>query len=147
MVRRAVPELIRMRMNGNEERDLVAKMNVFGWILFTVLVALSFVYLPPKISLGIAMGGLLVQINLAVLYRFVRRALRPGVRVSPVVTLIKYNLCFLATAVVIMVLMIGKYVDGMGLLAGLGLFVLNVFIIVALTALRIVYKTIMKEAV
>jgi hypothetical protein len=136
-----------MGMNGKEERDLVAKMNVFGWIVFPIPAALSFVFLSSKVSLGIVLGGLLVQINLALLHRFTRRALRPGVRVNPVAVLIKYNLCFLATVVVILALTVGGLVDGMGLLAGLGLFVLNVFTIVAFTAVKIVYKTFMKEAV
>jgi hypothetical protein len=134
-------------MSGQEERDLVLRLNINGWVIFLAMALTSLVYLPREITIGVFLGGLLVAINLSFLHRAVVRALEPGNRVTPKSILPKFYLCFLATVGVIFVLISQHLVDGLGLLMGLSVFILNVFFIVIHLAGKIVYRTITKEAV
>ncbi|MEW5724678.1 MAG: ATP synthase subunit I, partial [Thermodesulfobacteriota bacterium] len=114
-------------MKGREEQELVARLNLCGWIIFLALGAASFMSLPLATSLGVILGGLLVTANLALLHRFVNRALVPGTRVKIRSVLFKYYLCFLGTLALIVVVMVGDLADELGLLIGLSVFAVNLF--------------------
>lgn len=133
-------------MSGQIERDLVFRLNLNGWVIMAALTLASLVYLPLKMVPGVAVGGLLVSVNLLLLRRAVSRALAPGSRVTPKNVLLKYYLSFAATCLIIFILISQHLVDGLGLLLGLSAFVLNVFFIVIQLAGKIIYKTITKEA-
>jgi hypothetical protein len=134
-------------MSGQEERELVLRLNINGWVIFLAMTVASVVYLPSEITMGVFLGGLLVAVNLSLLHRAVARALQPGNRVTPQSILPKFYLCFFATVTIIFVLISQNLVDELGLLLGLSVFILNVFFIVIPLAGKIVYRTITKEAV
>ena len=134
-------------MSGQEERDLVIRLNLYGWVIFCALVLTSLVYLPLDITVGVIVGGLLVTVNLYLLQRVVTRALRLGARVTPKSVLPRYYLCFLVTCLIIFIFISQHLVNGLGLLLGLSVFVLNVFLVAIELTAKIVYKTVTKEAV
>lgn len=134
-------------MSGLVERRTVLRLNVFAWIVFLAFTVSSFIHLPFEVSLGVLIGGLLVVVNLALLQVFARRALSPGAKVKIGPVLFKYYASFLATLVVIFVLMLGGFVNQTGLLIGLSVFAIALFAVAAHLAAVIVYKTIVKEAV
>lgn len=134
-------------MSGGEERDLVFRLNLNGWVVLFALILTSLVFLSLEMTAGVVVGGLLVTVNLQLLHRAVSRALNPGRRVTPQSVLPKFYLCFLATGMIIFILISQHLVNGLGLLLGLSVFLLDVFLVVAHLAGKIVYKTITKEAV
>ncbi len=134
-------------MNGREERELVLRLYFYGWIVFLALLGASLALFPMDVTAGTAVGGLLVMGNLHLLRRTVLKALVPGNRVTPGSVLPFFYLCFILTGAVIFVLISQHIVNGLGLLLGLSVFIVNVFLVVARLTGKIVYKTIMKEAV
>ena len=133
-------------MSGYEEKDLVDRLFVNGWIIFTALLITCFILLPPGVAISMAIGGLIVMINLIFLRRAVRGALESGRRVTPLSVLPGFYLCFFLTAFLIFSLISLKVVNCLGLLLGLSVFVLTVFFVVIHLTGRIVYKTLTKEA-
>jgi len=134
-------------VNGQEERDLVLRLKVNGWVIMLALSLASLVYLPSDMTAGVIIGGLLVTINLHLLQRAVNRALTPGSRITPKNILPKFYLCFLATAAILFLMISQHLVHELGLLLGLSVFLWNLLILVIHLAGKIVYKTLMKEAV
>ena len=134
-------------MNRPEELELVFQLCLNGWVILVALGAASAFYLPAGMTAGVILGALLVAINLSLLYRAVKRSLNSEIKVSPKKVLPGFYLCFLATVVIVSILITQQVVDRLGLLMGLGVFALDVFIVVAQQAGRIVYRTITKEAV
>ena len=133
-------------MNDHEGRKIVFRLMLNGWVMFISLTVASLIFLPLRVTLGVAVGGLLVAINLTLLNRVVRKALAPGSRITPQSVLPKYYLTFAATCLIIFVLISQHLVDELGLLMGLSLFIVNVFIVVFHLAGKILYETITKEA-
>ena len=134
-------------MTIRNELELTGQLWLNGLVLWIALSVSSAVYFPVKMSAGVVVGGLLAVLNLALLKRIVKQALTPGFQLRLRSILIRFYLCFAATAAVIVVLMLTRSVDGHGLLLGLGVFIFSVFVVVAQVAGSIVYKVITKEAV
>lgn len=132
---------------NREEQDLVTHLNLAGWIFFLCLGLVCVASCPPKITASFMIGGMLVMVNLHFLKRVVMRASAQGSRVSPTSVLPKYYLMFALTVLVIYILISQHLVNPLGLLLGLGVFVMAVFSVVGYWACRIIYKTITKEAV
>lgn len=134
-------------ISGQDERKLVTRLNSTGWIIMAVLTTVSVLYLPLEVSLGVAVGGLMVTVNLTLLHRLVFKASEPGSRVTPKNVLPKYYLRFLATLAILFVLISQNLVNPLGLLLGLLVFFLDVMGVVLALSLKLVYQTITKEAV
>jgi len=134
-------------MNGPKESELIIKLNLNAWLIMVALSLSSLLFFPLEITAGVMVGGLLVSINLHLLRRVIVRALAPGSRVSPGSVLIKYYLCFLATGVIIFILISQGLIDGLGLLLGLSTFIINIFMFLFHQTGIIIYKLIIKEAV
>ena len=133
--------------NGEDERTLTTQLNITGWVILGVLTTFSVFYLPLEASLGVAVGGLMVTLNLSLLQRVVYKASAPGSKVTPGQVLPKYYLRFLATLAVLFILISQNVVHPLGLLLGLSVFFLDVMSVVLMLSLKLVYKTITKEAV
>ncbi|MBU2547455.1 MAG: hypothetical protein KKB20_03500 [Proteobacteria bacterium] len=134
-------------MIGQDERDLVIRLNLNCWVLLTAVLLGSVLYLPLHLIPGVAVGGLMVTGNLFLLFRVVDKALKLGSKIEPKDVLPRYYVTFIGTCVLIFILISQRLVDELGLLLGLATFVLGLFALVVELAGRIVYKTITKEAV
>ncbi|MFH1139257.1 MAG: ATP synthase subunit I [Pseudomonadota bacterium] len=134
-------------INGQDERKLVTRLNSTGWVILAVLTTVSVSFFPLEASLGVAMGGLLVTVNLSLLHRLVFKASEPGSRITPGMVLPKYYLRFAATLALLFILISQNLVHPLGLLLGLSVFFLDVMGVVLLLSLKLVYQTITKEAV
>ncbi len=111
-------------------------MIFFGASLF------GFILAPPDFARGIFFGGLLVTINFHLLAKTLKKALTPPHLASHNLVLIKYYIRFMVTAIIIVILIAGHYVNPLGLVIGLSVVVASVF----LAALRELKILIFKEA-
>jgi hypothetical protein len=103
----------------------------------------GFLLLPPNFATGILTGGLLVTINFHMLYRTLKKAFTPPCLSSYQVVLFKYYLRFMATAVIIFILISKHVVNPLGLVLGLSVVVVSI----VLAAMWEIKKLILKEAV
>ena len=134
-------------MSGEIERNLVHRLNLYGWIILLAMSGASAAVLPPRVATGVFVGALIVAVNLLLLRRVVRKALAPGSKVTPKSVLPKYYLTFALTALVIFILISQRVVNELGLLLGLAGFAINVFIVVFQEMGKIILKQLSKEAV
>lgn len=79
-----------------------------------------------KVFLGVLLGGLIVTINFALLFRTLKKALAPGNTDGYAPVLAKYYLRFMASAVIIFVLMATRIVHPIGLIVGLSVVVVSI---------------------
>ena len=114
-----------------------------NWIVWGSSSILGFAFFPLSVAWGILFGGLLVAINFQMLARTLKKALTPPHLASHNVILVKYYLRFLASGFIIFLLIIGKVVHPVGLVAGLSVVVFSII----LAAFCEVKKLIFEEAV
>jgi len=113
-----------------------------NWILFFVASLIGLILLPPDFAKGIIFGGLIVTINFHLLYRTLKKALRPSRLSSHRVVLAKYYIRFLISGLIIFVLISGHYVNPLGLFIGLSIVVASII----LATMCELTKQIFKEA-
>lgn len=124
------------------EADLVRNLWLGNLITFVVLSLGAFIFAPTQSALSVVVGGAIALLNFRLLERSIRRSLMPQMmRTRPVLgkALLKYYIRFAATAVVIILLVRQGLVEPLGLLAGLSVVVVTIFIWGALHA-RKLYK-------
>jgi len=114
-----------------------------NWVLFALAVAAGAALASVDFTLGIVSGGLIAAINFHLLARTLKKALTPPHIASHNVVLAKYYLRFMASGVIIFVLISGRYVAPVGLVIGLSVVVASVM----LATICEVSKLIFKEAV
>ena len=111
-----------------------------NWILFSVASIFGLVLLPPDFARGIIFGGLIVTINFHLLYRTLKKALRPSRLSSYRVVLAKYYIRFLISGLIIFVLISGHYVDPLGLFIGLSVVVASIMIATMCELTKYIFK-------
>lgn len=114
-----------------------------NWVLFLMAVCVGGLIAPPRVTLGIIAGGLIVTINFHLLYRTLKKSLTPPYLASPNVVLAKYYIRFIISGLIILLLIAGGYVNPLGLFIGLSVVVASMFL-AALYAFKI---NMFKEAV
>jgi hypothetical protein len=124
------------------EKKLLRFVIFTNWILFSAVTLCGFILTSGSFAWGILAGGLLVTVNFHLLYRSLKRALTPPHLADTRVVLGKYYIRFLATAVIIYVLIADHYVHPLGLIIGLSVVVSSIFI----ATLNEIRKLIFKEA-
>ncbi len=124
------------------ERKLLRFITLTNWILFCAVTVCGFIFAPGRFAWGILSGGFIVTINFHMLYRSLRQALTPPHLSNTRVVLGKYYIRFLASAVIIFVLIADHYVHPLGLIIGLSVVVTSIFI----ATLNEIGKIIFKEA-
>ena len=122
------------------EKRLLRFITWTNWILFTVVTISGFVVAPGRFAWGILAGGLIVTINFQLMYRSLRRTLTPPHTADTRNVLGKYYLRFLATAVIIFVLIADDMVNPLGLIIGLSVVVTSIFIATFNEIRRIIFK-------
>jgi hypothetical protein len=97
---------------------------------FALLAAGAFALAPAQSALSVVVGGAIALANFRLLQRNIRRTLRParaGSRGVVGAALARYYLRFLATAVVIFLLIRQGLVEPLGLLIGLSVVIISIF--------------------
>ncbi len=125
------------------QKRLVKFVTRANWILFFVTSIAGLVLLPPDFARGIIFGGLIVTVNFHLLYRTLKKALRPSRLASHNVVLAKYYVRFFISGIIIFVLISGHYVDPLGLIIGLSVVVASII----LATMREIAKQIFKETI
>lgn len=122
------------------ERRLLKFITRTNWILFCAVTTSGFILAPGPFAWGILAGGLIVTINFHLLYRSLRRTLTPPHVANTRAILGKYYLRFLASALIIYVLIADHYVNPLGLIIGLSVVVTSIFIAIFNEIRRIIFK-------
>jgi len=124
------------------EADLVRNLWLGNLGTFAVLSAGAFLFAPLQSAISVAVGGAIALLNFRLLERSIRRSLMPQmVQKRPVLgkALLKYYIRFAVTAVAIILLVRQGLVEPLGLLVGLSVVVVTIFIWGALHAHKL-YK-------
>jgi hypothetical protein len=124
------------------ERRVLRLVTVLNWVLFMVTSISGFIMAPGPFAWGILAGGLIVTVNFHLLYRSLKRVLTPPHVADTRVVMGKYYIRFLASAVIIYVLIADHYVNPLGLIIGLSVVVTSIF----MATLNEIRKIIFKEA-
>ena len=107
-----------------------------NWVVLGVLLAVSFLFLPGRFTLGVLLGGFISIANFYWLSRDLRGTfLKHAHRAKPFM-MAKYYIRFIVTGVVLFFVITRAPVDVFGLLLGLSLVVINVIVTVIGTNLK-----------
>ncbi len=99
-----------------------------NWVLLVGASLVGLVAAPLDFAWGIIAGGLIVTINFHLLYRTLKNALTPPYLASHHVVLAKYYLRFMASGLVIFVLISQRWVNPIGLFIGLSVVVVSIML-------------------
>jgi len=99
-----------------------------NWALFAMAICAGLLTGSPKFTMGIVCGGLITTVNFHLLYRTLKKSLTSPHLASHRAVLVKYYIRFLVTAVIIGILIAGKYVNPWGLFVGLSVVVASIMI-------------------
>jgi len=113
-----------------------------NWILFFAASLAGILMLSPGVARGIVFGGLIVTVNFHLLSRTLKNALTPPHLAPFGAVLAKYYLRFIASSLIIFVLISSHYVDPLGLFIGLSVVVVSIM----LATMGELRKHIFKEA-
>jgi len=122
------------------ERRLLRFITLTNWILFSVVTISGFVLASGPFAWGILAGGLIVTINFHLMYQSLKRTLTPPHECNTSAVLGKYYLRFVASAVIIFVLIADDWVNPLGLIIGLSVVVISIFIATFNEIRRIIFK-------
>ena len=111
-----------------------------NWILLIATTAAGLVWAHVNFALGIAAGGLIVTINFHLLARTLKKSLCPPHLASHHSIIAKYYLRFIASGVIIFILIAGQGVDPLGLFIGLSVVVASIFTATALEFSKLIFK-------
>ena len=114
-----------------------------NWILFVGTSALGFFLSTTAFALGVVFGGLLVTVNFHLLYRTLKKSFRPPYVASVGSIMAKYYIRFIASGIIIFLLIAYHIVNPIGLFVGLSVVVASIM----LATIREFGKLIFKEAV
>ena len=109
-------------------------------ILFSVASLTALIVSSPSFTMGIIFGGLIVIINFHLLYRTLKKALTPPHLASLSVVLSKYYIRFIASALIIFVLISNHYVDPIGLFIGLSIVVVSIILATMSEFKKLIFK-------
>lgn len=109
-------------------------------MLFAVVSTVGGILAPPDFARGILFGGLIVTINFHLLYRTLKKALAPPHLASPNAVLAKYYLRFIASGIILFVLISGHYVNPLGLFIGLSVVVASIILATVCEVKKILFK-------
>ncbi len=114
-----------------------------NWILLAVVSLASYLLMPAAFCRGVIFGGLIVNINFHLLYRTLKKTLKPPHRASVRAVLMKYYLRFIVSGAIIFVLISKQLVNPVGLFLGLSVVVASIM----LATVGELKKLLCKEAV
>ncbi len=126
----------------NIQQRLLIFITRSNWILLLAVSITGLMMSPPDFARGIIFGGLIVTINFHLLYRTLKKALRPPHLSSHNIIIAKYYIRFIVSGFIIFVLISGHHVNPLGLFVGLSVVVVSI----TLATLLELKKLFLKEA-
>jgi hypothetical protein len=108
---------------------LFALFSLGGWLLAT-----------PGFARGVLFGGLLVTVNFHLLARTLKKALTPPHLASHNAILAKYYMRFIASGIIIFILIAGHFVNPLGLIVGLSVVVASIILATLLEVKNLIFK-------
>jgi len=113
-----------------KDEALLKKIELFNWVLLTLLTSGSFVFFSRKFGFGVLVGGILAIANFYLMKRSLFRALDPQRKgKTRFLYLLKYYLRFAALGLIIALLLIKGWVSPFGMLLGLSIIVLGIALV------------------
>lgn len=114
-------------VSGIQQR-LVKSVTYSNWAIFFIAAMTAWIISSPDFARGVIFGGLIVTVNFHLLYRTLKKAFRPQQLVSHNVILAKYYIRFVASGIIIFILIANNYVNPIGLFVGLSVVVVSIVI-------------------
>ena len=125
---------------GGGEDPLLQRVRIMNGFIFLVLLLASQIFMSPYFTLGVAVGGLVILVNFYLLSRILKKAFIPERLASPKAVIVKYYLRFLGTGILLYVLISRKWVDPLGLMAGLSVVVIALTLVGCYEMRKILFK-------
>lgn len=111
-----------------------------NWVLFTLFSLGGWWLATPGFARGVLFGGLLVTINFHLLARTLNKALTPPHLSSHNSILAKYYMRFIASGIIIFILIAGHFVNPLGLIVGLSVVVASIILATLLEVKNLIFK-------
>lgn len=111
-----------------------------NWIFFAVAFLVGLLVFQRDFALGVLAGGLIVTVNFHLLARTLKKSLTPPHLVSHNVIIAKYYVRFIASGVIIFLLISGHYVDPLGLFVGLSVVVASIVVATVRELKNLIFK-------
>ncbi len=124
----------------NIQQRLLTFVTRSNWVLLVSTSLLGLAMTSAPFARGIIFGGLIVTVNFHLLARTLKRALTPPHLASPNVVLIKYYLRFIASGVILFVLIRQQVVNPIGLFIGLSVVVASIMLATMLELKKLIFK-------
>lgn len=121
-------------MNNIEKDPIQKRIETTNWIILFIIFVLSLFFAPWKFSLGILLGGFISILNYYWLGRSLQGAFKNSSGNVKVPIMVKYYIRLAITAVVLYLLITGGTVNVIGLIVGLSVVIINIILIVIITA-------------
>ncbi|MBW1709967.1 MAG: ATP synthase subunit I [Deltaproteobacteria bacterium] len=130
----------------NDSYRPLFKIKPASWGVMGALTIVSLISFPLDITLGVLVGGILVVVNLHFFHRVLTKALKPGTKVTPRSVLLNYYLLFLATVLIIFIMISQHWLNGLGLILGLSTFIITILAVLIQQMSLVLFRKIIKEA-
>ncbi len=111
-----------------------------NWVLFALFSLGGWWLATPGFARGVLFGGLLVTVNFHLLARTLKKALTPPYLSSHNSVLAKYYMRFIASGIIIFVLIAGHFVNPLGLIVGLSVVVASIILATLLEVKNLIFK-------
>ena len=111
-----------------------------NWVLFALFSLGGWLLATPGFAWGVLFGGLLVTVNFHLLARTLKKALTPPYLASHNAILAKYYMRFIASGIIIFVLIAGHFVNPLGLIVGLSVVVASIILATLLEVKNLIFK-------
>jgi hypothetical protein len=115
-------------VNPIEKDPLQRKLEIFNWIILSLLVLISLLLWTIPFTLGILLGGLVSIINFFWLKRDLRVVFSNLTGRAKSVIMFRYYIRFFVSAVIIFFIITRTIVDVTGLLLGLSIVIINILL-------------------
>lgn len=109
------------------QERLVTGITWGNWIVLAVFLLGALYWGSLPFVWGVLSGGLIVTVNFHLLARTLKKALQSSRKVRISAILIKYYIRFIASGILIFILLFGKFVSPLGLILGLSVVVTTMF--------------------
>jgi hypothetical protein len=108
------------------QQRLLKFITIANWVILSAAAMIAIFMSSPEFARGVIFGGLIVTVNFHLLYLTLKKAFRPKQLVSHNVVLAKYYIRFIASGIIILVLISKHYVNPIGLFIGLSVVVVSI---------------------
>ncbi|MDY6825108.1 MAG: ATP synthase subunit I [Thermodesulfobacteriota bacterium] len=125
---------------GKTEQGIIRFVSRSNWILFGALAMAGLIYGDVKVAAGLICGGLIVTVNFHLMARTVKKAFARHQIPSSNMILAKYYMRFIASGLVLFVLIATHAVDPLGLVAGLSVVVASLFLVTLCEIKKILFR-------